>query len=165
MLSLLPHTLDLHCPRAARLYSIHAGCKWHIQAIYFQVADLYVEQHHWAYLIGPLSGEATAVLSGFMRYPQKSHAVTVSRAIRHDSWTCNPIARVALGSKMGGYMYSSTLRSMTRLCSNQAPCASGICMIKSAHFGQTFFRSHWAPEYIRIMQDAIGIFRPSISGG
>ena len=86
----------------------------------FQVADLYVEQHHWAYLIGPLSGEATAVLSGFMQYPRKSHAVTVSRAKHHDSWTCNPIARVAPGSKMGGYMYSSTLRSMARLL---VPCA------------------------------------------
>ena len=63
-----------------RLYLNHAGCKWHIQAIYFQVVDLYEEQHHWAYLIGPLSGVATAVLIDFMQYPRKSHAVTVSRA-------------------------------------------------------------------------------------
>ena len=75
----------------------------------FQVGDLFDARHRWAHLIGPLSGEATAVLSGFMQYPRKSHAVTVSRAKNHDSWACNPIARFALGPKMGGYMFSGVL--------------------------------------------------------
>ena len=75
----------------------------------FQVGSLFDARHKWEKLIGPISGEARAVLSGFMVYPRTSHAVFVARSRNHATWTNNAPARAALGPKLGGYFYSGVL--------------------------------------------------------
>jgi hypothetical protein len=77
----------------------------------FQVGSLFDARHKWEKLIGPLSGEARAVLSGFMVYPRTSHAVFVARSKNHATWTDNAPAREALGPKLGGYIYSGVLET------------------------------------------------------
>jgi hypothetical protein len=78
----------------------------------FQVGSLYDARHKWDRLVGPLSGEARAVLSGFMQYPRTSHAAFVARSRNHASWTDNAPARKALGPKLGGYIYSGVLETV-----------------------------------------------------
>jgi hypothetical protein len=86
----------------------------------FQVGALFDSRHKWEKLIGPLSGEARAVLSGFMVYPRTSHAVFVARSKNHATWTDNHLARAALGPKLGGYIYSGVLETVDPLL--PAPC-------------------------------------------
>jgi hypothetical protein len=78
----------------------------------FQVGALFDNRHKWDSLIGPLSGEGRAVLSGFMQYPRVTHAVFVSRSRNHKSWTENEPARRALGLKLGGYIYSGVIETV-----------------------------------------------------
>ena len=78
----------------------------------FQVGALFDNRHKWDSLIGPLAGEARAVLSGFMQYPRASHAVFVARSKNHKSWTDNEPARRALGFKLGGYIYSGVIETV-----------------------------------------------------
>jgi hypothetical protein len=75
----------------------------------FQVGSVFDARHRWHSLVGPLSGEAKAVLSGFMHYPRSSHAVVTARSRNHKSWTDDPEAQAALGPKLGGYLHSGIL--------------------------------------------------------
>jgi len=78
----------------------------------FQVGALFDNRRKWDALVGPLSGEARAVLSGFMQYPRVTHAVFVSRSKNHRSWLDNEPARRALGLKLGGYIYSGVIETV-----------------------------------------------------
>ena len=86
----------------------------------FQVGSLFDARHKWDKLIGPISGEARAVLSGFMVYPRTSHAVFVARSKNHATWSDNAPARDALGPKLGGYFYSGVLEAVDPR--DPAPC-------------------------------------------
>lgn len=72
-----------------------------------QVGDLFDARHNWERLVGPLSGEARAVLGGYMQYPRVSHEVQVSNRPNHPSF--NDDAKRILGPKYAAWLYSGVL--------------------------------------------------------
>jgi len=60
---------------------------------------------NWERLVGPLSGEARAVVNGLMHYPRRSHAVRRSRKRNHPSFEDSPDAKRHLGPKVAAWIY------------------------------------------------------------